>query len=746
MKNTTFGFGAPLRISVGCTFALFALTALLGCAGDTEAEPDTVGGDDGRGIAFQDTSPGPAPGDDTISEPEPPPPCEDSFDCPLHTPFCDQATGLCVECRSNSDCGGTACIAGACAEGSPRACTPDTKYCAATFSVSCGPDGREESRVDCRPGICLDGECLVCRPGALSCDDDNIVRCRPDGGGHDVYQQCLTDGGCHAGACVECRPGTGRCADGSAVRCKDDGSGWDYDNADDCRSRGLECLAGSCSNPCIIDPKFQSNVGCEFWAVDLKNAYVESQDGRILDAQNAQFAVIASNTASAANALATVTITFPDGRTLEETVGPRDLATFLLPPDFGLWGSSLDDRAFHIQSTRPVTVAQFNPFSNEDVFSNDASILLPTPSLGREYYAVSHMEAPPFHGYFTIVASEPGDTEVTVTPTTMTAASADGRVPAMSAGVAHSFTLAQGQVLNIESNEIYGDLTGSHIVASQNIVVFSGHEAAVTSSSCCADHLEQQMLPVSRWGTHYIAATSQRRFREKDHWVILASAPGTKVNLSPRVHEMPATLDPGVPVRFTSDTNFVVSADKPILVAQYLASSGEVKGGTIACGQPGNPPCPPKFECINFRCQEPQAPDSCVDDSDCPRGFTCATAGIRRCWAIGDPTLILTVPTAQYRREYVFLTPDKYLENYVTIVAPTGAEVQLDGALIPEDQFTLVPTSTYSVHHAELGHGVHVLVANAPVGIVVHGYDKDVSYGYPGGLGLENLYADEQGE
>ena len=46
----------------------------------------------------------------------------------------------------------------------------------------------------------------------------------------------------------------------------------------------------------------------------------------------------------------------------------------------------------------------------------------------------------------------------------------------------------------------------------------------------------------------------------------------------------------------------------------------------------------------------------------------------------GDPSLIMVPPVEQYRREYVFLTPDRYAFDYVVIVAPrTAEEAVLDG-------------------------------------------------------------------
>ena len=52
------------------------------------------------------------------------------------------------------------------------------------------------------------------------------------------------------------------------------------------------------------------------------------------------------------------------------------------------------------------------------------------------------------------------------------------------------------------------DLTGTIITSDKPIGVFGGHEAAVSGTQCCADHIEQQLFPVATWGKTYIATKS----------------------------------------------------------------------------------------------------------------------------------------------------------------------------------------------------------------------------------------------
>ena len=103
----------------------------------------------------------------------------------------------------------------------------------------------------------------------------------------------------------------------------------------------------------------------------------------------------------------------------------------------------------------------------------------------------------------------------------------------------------------------------------------------------------------------------------------------------------------------------------------------------------------------------------------------------------GDPAFILQVPVEQYRDSYLFLTPNTYAFDFVTIVAQSTDGVTLDGTLIPATEFIQVGNYYYVIK--PLSDGSHTVSANLPVGISVYGYDQYVSYGYPGGLNLINI-------
>ena len=110
---------------------------------------------------------------------------------------------------------------------------------------------------------------------------------------------------------------------------------------------------------------------------------------------------------------------------------------------------------------------------------------------------------------------------------------------------------------------------------------------------------------------------------------------------------------------------------------------------------------------------------------------------------IGDPAYIIGVPVEQYRKQYTFLAPKFYAEDYVSIVAPIGTEVTLDGRELGQDEFKPFGDGKYAVSYQRIDDGRHELKASRPVGLFSYGVDQYVSYGYPAGLDLRELFADD---
>ncbi|MCC6645852.1 MAG: IgGFc-binding protein [Polyangiaceae bacterium] len=626
------------------------------------------------------------------------------------------------------------------------------------------------------------GDGAACVVGERRCSGAEAEACVPAGEDGAAWQRardcgaeglvCLT-----GGACAACSPGLRTCKDTAVVVCREDGSGYDIDQACD-TSRGSTCRVATCVGLCGEAEQTRSNVGCEYFAVDLDNAFIDPTS----NAAGQQFAVVVSNPQP--DVPARVTISQDDGApgdapapavVAEGKVQPLSLTVFKLGPrevdgspegqfDAGT-GTALTRRAYRLTSDFPVVVYQFNPLDNASVFSNDASLLKPVGALAPSgkaaelspAYVVSgwpqtiastddpntnfNPQSPiDLRAFVTIVGARP-DTRVRVTTTTRVIPG--GPVPETKAGGVIEATLSAYDVLNLESGGFNADFTGTLIEADGPVVVFSGSEASdaphfqtLASRACCADHLEEQLDPIRTAGTRFVAAHGPSRTRAvRDAGADVAVVPEPEYFRVVAAHEeetrVTTTLPPpndhlvlprrGAFVELAVTTSFVLTSDRAVLLSSVSAS------------------------------QE--------------------ASGIRRGLPGGDPSLLVVPPVEQWRRDYVFLTPDKYAFDFVTIVARPGDEVRLDGevldarrcALSPADGLDDAarggPTPPYVVYDCQLGFatidpkkdapdnlspgaqsdGVHRVSAPNPVGVLVSGFDAFVSYAYAAGTDLREI-------
>ena len=507
--------------------------------------------------------------------------------------------------------------------------------------------------------------------------------------------------------------------------------------------------------------KGDDNRGCDFWAVDLDNAKVPAGNGGVYDAQNQQFAVIVVNPASET---ATVSVTIAAGaKTATYTVEAKQQKVLALPdPAWGVTplnqdGTSINSNAYHIQSDRPVVAFQFNPLQSYDVFSNDASLLLPSHNLGYEYHVMTRAQShAALRAYFAIVATEPGATKVLVQVPAKTLGSGGSQPVAAGPWKApKEFTLQQGQVMNVETDELGADLTGAWIQADKRIAVFAGSEASNSPATnrcikpkgapqgtclaqgwtcvsdadcpvtCCADHLEEQLLPVTALGTTYPVTKTQPRGKEADAWRIVAVKDGTLVAFEPAVAAI-QVLDKGEWLEFESDKDFVIEATKAILVGQFIAGANAPDPNNDTCDAKfsGTKVCKTYFETLKMAI-------ACKQNTDCPNIEQKTDA------KIGDPAFLLAVPSTRYLDDYTFVVPDTYKHDFINVAAPIGASVSLDGKPIAADAFSKFGDGQWRVARLAVSDGVHRLTGTQKVGLTVYGWDSYVSYGYPGGLRLK---------
>ena len=613
---------------------------------------------------------------------------------------------------------------------------------------------------------------VSCTAGDIDCLGGVAWTCNEAGDSYASGRNCLPSGK----ACVEGQ-GCGDCLDGASV-C--DGntpwtcSGGDMTQGSACAAPAV-CAFGRCEDLCAGAAAGQSYEGCEYFAADLPNAFVEDAG---VSPRDGQFAVVISN----GNAVSPAQVRVTTGQGGEEhevdhaEVAARGTHVFALGPQ-NIEGTGTAGRAFRIVSDRPVTAYQFNPLNNsEEAFSNDASLLIPVAALGTDYIAVtgdgivgtsnSELQTPANWGAFvSVVGVRESPVGVQVVPTADVEAGgglAAGRGP-------YSVSLERFEVLNLDSTAPEGlvagpgNLSGTRITADGPVAVFAGNVATVVPSgdqtTCCADHLEEQLFPLSSWGANFVVRASQSRTgagaRQPDVYRLTAGDVAVTLTWVPQTPSgAPSSLSAGQSVEFTTPDSFGVTATGKISLAQFLTSSDQAIGPVVCDPLGDGSDCP--YPGSDILCN-PVAPDSqygscvylCVPlggADDCPFSATCEAVpndpeGRGVCQPLSDPSMILVPPVEQFRSDYVFLTPDDYEHDYLNVVAPTGTSVHFDGQeLTGLSAIGTVDGLPYAATTVEIPtDGTHVVTASQPVGLIVYGYDRYVSYGYPAGLDLETI-------
>ena len=600
--------------------------------------------------------------------------------------------------------------------------------------AACGPGGRDTGNC---PGICSALGYQVCNDGQYG----DPVACGPD-------QLCDPEAGC-----VVCPPGGRYCAGPAADevwQCNEDGT--DATQVEVCPADST-CSNGVCKTPCEAAAENPSNLGCDFWAVDLDNE--SSTLGPIVnDAAGQQFGIVAANNNDYS---VVVTVTKNDARVGEPlneqavasvTVSPRSTQRIDLPQrevdgsmgQNGAYtknsgsGTFVSPHGYHVVATGPVVIYQFNPIVQQ--FSNDASTLIPTTAIGTDYVIIGYstanpcgaptpIESIPDHTAITIMATQ-DDTTVTVTPTHPIAASGGDTgfsIAQTMKGGTLTFQLSRYTVANLESEQpndgdVFGcamsgqdgDFTGSQVHADKPIVVFTNGERGAgfggadnvvyppdwddqTDDTCCTDHLEEQLLPVTALGKQFAVPRSPIRstdptWTEPDIVRVVATLDGTQVTTNLPAPYDAFTLNAREQKTFAATTGFALEASSAIEVSTYLVSQHFVKSG-----------------------------------------YT------------GDPSQLLIPAAEQFRKDYVFLIPPTFDSDYIVLAKPTDAMVMLDGFPLDMVEFSSCVTAPigtvagtdYEQVTCPAADGHHTVSADKPFGLSVFGYYNVGSYAFVGG-------------
>jgi len=363
----------------------------------------------------------------------------------------------------------------------------------------------------------------------------------------------------------------------------------------------------------------------------------------------------------------------------------------------GLYG-----RGISIESDVPIT-AYAHVYASTN---SGATMLLPVGTWGFEYYTLNNTQRSNFNDSYSAfyVVADRDNTVVQITPSALTLA---GRP----AGVPFTVTLNAGDVYQVlgsanASGSEGVDLTGSTVRSVPNsdgrcypVAVFAG--STRTQLQCgngtggSSDFIMQQIFPYQAWGTRYLlAATSNSSAASSistNFYRILVKDPATQVFLNNSATPLTGLID-GRYYYHQSNTPDVVSSNRPILVAQYIPSSG-------GCGNPSGD---------------------------------------------GDPEMFYLSPVQQAVRYSAFYRNNlsSISTNYLTLVIPNGGvpSLTIDGSntfdhTYPHNQ----PGYTVVVKRWSATPGQSVVQSDSAFTGIVYGLGSAESYGYNVGTLVKNL-------
>jgi hypothetical protein len=530
--------------------------------------------------------------------------------------------------------------------------------------------------------------------------------------------------------CTDCVPTNDLCVGNEVHACNDDGTVGELVETCD-PSANLVCSGGACIDGCIVAEDQASNIGCEFWAVDMDQVDSFNDPASapwgvaISNASDAQASVVIEiNEAPQGQPLLLTTVdsfTVPPNALQAVSLPTREVDCGITPNDYAAPGTCLSSQAYRITSTAPIVVYQFNVFEN--AFSNDASLLLPTNALGQVYrvlgWNAGHpVEIPVFPGIIdrsavTIIGTQE-NTTITVKPSWRIRGNPP--IAATAPGTDIVVTIGPFDVLNLETDNgtfsddqmTIADLSGTLVLSDKPVAVFSGVETTQVpygltiptypgwdpNDTCCLDHLEEQMFPVEAVGTKYVITRSPIRstgsWAEPDVLRFIAPAEIAQVTTTLPAPYDSFTMQPGEVVTTYTQEDVIVTSDKPVMVGQLLISQGYIEGA-----------------------------------------------------ATGDPALTVFPPVEQYRTEYVILTPGSWTTNWVVFAAEVGATITIDGAAPTGCVVTAagdLEGVMYESRRCPLNEGAHAISGDSRFGVVAYGYGNAGSYAFAGGADVKKIY------
>ncbi|XP_033014606.1 uncharacterized protein LOC117051988 [Lacerta agilis] len=346
-------------------------------------------------------------------------------------------------------------------------------------------------------------------------------------------------------------------------------------------------------------------------------------------------------------------------------VNEGETVSIELPASAEMVGTDTFDRAVVIRANHDISVFSR---SHKD-YSTGAMVVYPVKQLGTLYYVVTPVgEMTDTFKEFAVVAYQAA-TRVDIHLTG--SVTFKGRFYA--AGSILVVNLKAFQAIQLQSLQ---DLSGTKVESSGPVAVLSGHSCAKSHTHC--DHVVEQLLPVSRWGTAFLVPPVSFQSRYDTAYIVASQNTSVTYQSGPATRNYNMRAGEATQLSIQPSRALYISADRGIQVLFFFA--GASRGSTIY-----------------------------------------------------DPFLINIPPLTSYCRSYRIEGMARF-DNYAVIIAKTSetGEITLEKRAIENIQWRPIPATEYSSAQLSLGRKASSLSLehpSTPFGLFIFGGSFRDGYG-----------------
>lgn len=413
----------------------------------------------------------------------------------------------------------------------------------------------------------------------------------------------------------------------------------------------------------------QTNEGTDFWF-----GFMHHFD----EYNNSKVVMITSKS----NASGTIEVPLQNWQT-NFSVGANDITIITLPSFTEVTQSEvITDYGIHLTSNQPVSV-YLHQYQN---FRSEATVVLPTTSIGSDYYVMSYdgvlIQGNEFPSEFLVVGVQD--------ETTLSILLSEETQMGNQAGETIDIILNRGETFLVQGKSWHDDLTGTYVVADKPFSLFAGNRWTEVPNGCAArDNLFEQMYPVATWGKKFV--TVPHLNMNYDIFRVMAAEDNTTVNVNAG-NITTYTLNAGDYVEFSQSQAAYIEADHPILVAQYIIGS------------------------------------NCNGHN------------------YGDPSMVLLNSIEQTRDTLTVYNSnlENISETYINIIMSAGDApfVTLDGMVVGNNYptQTIGPNEEFAFAQIQVSPGAHTIISEG-CGVIAtaYGYGQVESYAYSAGASFKPI-------